>query len=74
MLIAFPIALTGSTTMYRSNRRSFLASVLFAAKGLTAPTKKYRVAVIGDTGHGDYGHGIDTVWTAFETDGSGSGR
>jgi predicted dehydrogenase len=23
---------------------------------------KYRVAVIGSTGHGDYGHGIDTVW------------
>jgi predicted dehydrogenase len=22
----------------------------------------YRVAVIGHTGHGDYGHGIDTVW------------
>ena len=22
--------------------------------------------MIGDTGHGDYGHGIDTVWTAFE--------
>lgn len=25
-------------------------------------TRKYRVAVIGSTGHGDYGHGIDTVW------------
>ncbi|HZN36848.1 MAG TPA: Gfo/Idh/MocA family oxidoreductase [Pirellulaceae bacterium] len=23
---------------------------------------KYRVAVIGHTGHGNYGHGIDTVW------------
>jgi predicted dehydrogenase len=25
-------------------------------------TRKYRVAVIGSTGRGDYGHGIDTVW------------
>ena len=24
--------------------------------------KKYRVAVIGWTGKGDYGHGLDTVW------------
>ncbi|MDB5388066.1 MAG: oxidoreductase domain protein [Planctomycetaceae bacterium] len=23
---------------------------------------KYRVGIIGSTGHGDYGHGIDTVW------------
>ena len=52
--------------MYKYDRRSFLASVLTAANGLAASTKKYRVAVIGDTGHGNYGHGIDTVWTAFE--------
>lgn len=25
--------------------------------------KTYRVAVIGRTGRGDYGHGVDTVWT-----------
>src|SRR5262245_6541312 len=24
--------------------------------------KRYRVGVIGRTGHGDYGHGIDSVW------------
>jgi predicted dehydrogenase len=24
--------------------------------------KTYRIGVIGRTGHGDYGHGIDTVW------------
>ncbi len=29
-------------------------------------TKPYRVAVIGHTGRGNYGHGIDTVWRAFE--------
>lgn len=28
------------------------------------PTK-YRVAIIGHTGRGNYGHGIDTVWTRF---------
>lgn len=52
--------------MYITNRRSFLTSVLAAATGAAAPTRKYRVAVIGHTGHGNYGHGIDTVWSAFE--------
>ena len=28
--------------------------------------KKYRIGVIGDTGHGNYGHGLDTVWQAFD--------
>jgi predicted dehydrogenase len=28
--------------------------------------KKYRVAVIGRTGKGDYGHGLDVVWQALE--------
>lgn len=27
--------------------------------------KRYRVAVIGHTGRGNYGHGIDTVWRAL---------
>src|SRR5688500_10900380 len=26
---------------------------------------EFRVAVIGHTGRGDYGHGIDTVWARF---------
>ena len=26
------------------------------------PVNKYRVAVIGRTGKGNYGHGLDTVW------------
>jgi predicted dehydrogenase len=56
-----------SRNMYSTNRRSFVASMLCAATGLAAPSKKYRIAVIGDTGHGDYGHGIDTVWTAFQS-------
>jgi predicted dehydrogenase len=28
--------------------------------------KSYRVAVIGRTGRGDYGHGLDTVWLGFD--------
>lgn len=28
--------------------------------------KNYRVAVIGRTGKGNYGHGLDTVWKAFD--------
>lgn len=27
-----------------------------------SPSKKYRVCVIGSTGRGNYGHGIDTMW------------
>lgn len=27
---------------------------------------KYRVAIIGHTGRGNYGHGIDTVWASFK--------
>ena len=48
-----------------TNRRSFVSSMLSVPAALAAPAKKYRVAVIGHTGHGNYGHGIDTVWTAF---------
>jgi predicted dehydrogenase len=28
---------------------------------------KYTAAVIGRSGHGDYGHGLDTVWKAFDS-------
>ncbi|MGE0412477.1 MAG: Gfo/Idh/MocA family protein [Verrucomicrobiales bacterium] len=48
-------------------RRTFLSSALAvaaAAPGLTsrAGGGPLRVAVIGHTGRGNYGHGIDTVW------------
>jgi predicted dehydrogenase len=48
------------------NRRQFLAttiatSVAYAARAAEAE-RKLRVAVIGHTGHGDYGHGLDAVW------------
>lgn len=53
------------------DRRRFLvgATTLTAAaagpqalRGATAKPPKYRVAVIGHTGRGNYGHGLDRVW------------
>ncbi len=49
----------------KSTRRRFLgtvaaSSLAFAARGADAP--RLRVAVIGHTGRGDYGHGLDTMW------------
>lgn len=53
-------------------RRTFLAAAgamaLAAAEpgcgtaSQAQPKKKYRAAVIGHTGRGDYGHGLDKVW------------
>ena len=49
-------------------RRGFLAGATaltlagVVAKGAEAPKAKYRVGVIGHTGRGNYGHGLDTVW------------
>jgi predicted dehydrogenase len=48
------------------NRRQFLSSTAIAgaalgARGVEPPTQ-FRVAVIGHTGRGNYGHGIDTMW------------
>ena len=49
----------------KPTRRQFLetvaaSSLAFAARGADAP--RLRVAVIGHTGRGDYGHGLDTMW------------
>jgi len=53
-------------------RRTFLASagagtlvgpVLLDRAG-AAPSERFRVAVIGRTGHGNYGHSVDTAWKA----------
>jgi len=49
-------------------RRNFLkvgAAGLAAAPA--APSKRYRAAVIGHTGRGDYGHGWDTAWNGFDS-------
>ncbi|MBL8212091.1 MAG: Gfo/Idh/MocA family oxidoreductase [Bryobacterales bacterium] len=49
-----------------TSRRSFLSTLAVAASLPAAPSsKKYRAAIIGHTGRGNYGHGIDTVWSAF---------
>ena len=46
-------------------RRSFLAAasaVMVAPRFSKAAQSPRRVAVIGHTGRGNYGHGLDTVW------------
>lgn len=52
------------------NRRHFIHAA--AASGLTLnaltaqePGKRLRVGVIGHTGRGNYGHGIDTMWLSM---------
>jgi len=42
-------------------RRQFLVVALASGFALAAE-RKYRVAVIGHTGRGNYGHGLDTMW------------
>jgi predicted dehydrogenase len=42
------------------NRRTFLQTT---AAGLA--TRRYRVVLIGDTGHGNYGHDWDLAWNEF---------
>lgn len=49
-----------------TDRRSLLLAA-FAGLGAAAQRKKYRAAVIGHTGHGDFGHGLDVVWKAFNS-------
>lgn len=46
------------------NRRHFIAAAAFAGTSfaLRAEERKLRVAVIGHTGHGDYGHSVDMLW------------
>ena len=51
--------------MERRNLLKVGAAVLAAAHAATG--KKYRAAVIGHTGHGDYGHGWDTAWNGFDS-------
>jgi len=61
----------GTAGVPRFGRRQFLAgsaaSAVVAtqtgpAPALQPPPRKYRAAVIGHTGRGNYGHGLDTVW------------
>ncbi len=53
-------------------RREFEKKTALAGATLAVPyiargqSKKYRVAVIGRTGRGDYGHGLDEVWKEID--------
>lgn len=48
------------------NRRQFITTTAVASLALTSratdPSAKFRVAVVGHTGRGGYGHGLDTMW------------
>ena len=47
------------------SRRAFLASSAIALSlgpSVLAASERYRAAVIGYTGHGDYGHGLDVIF------------
>lgn len=46
-------------------RRTLLATTAGALGATAPPARQYRAAVIGHTGHGNYGHGLDVVWQAF---------
>jgi predicted dehydrogenase len=55
-------------------RRDFIAGTAFGLASLVAKQSsrakskeaKYKVAVIGRTGRGNYGHGLDVVWNEIE--------
>src|SRR4051812_14384179 len=59
-------------------RRAFVRTAIFSSLAMNAsaaPPDRLRVAVIGHTGAGDYGHGMDTLWLALpETEIVGVGR
>lgn len=48
------------------DRRSFLAAALSELGYAAPPRRRYRAAVIGHSGHGNYGHGLDVVWRALD--------
>ena len=48
------------------DRRGFLAAALSMLGYSAPPRRRYRGAVIGHTGRGNYGHGLDVVWRAFD--------
>src|SRR5262249_6193812 len=50
------------------DRRQFLKGALAGAVAARAAEKKrYRAAIIGHTGRGDYGHEWDTAWSGFDS-------
>lgn len=47
------------------HRRHILAAFTATPLAALAAEKKLRVAIIGHTGRGNYGHGLDTMWKAI---------
>lgn len=54
-------------------RRTFLQTASLAYLGIITPVygnskvqRSYRVGIIGNTGKGDYGHGLDKVWSKIQ--------
>ena len=51
------------------NRRDFLtttaATAAFALTARAEPDRKWRVAIIGHKGRGDFGHGVDAMWLSL---------
>src|ERR1041384_8080469 len=46
-------------------RRCVVAAAAGALASRVLAASKYRAVVIGDTGHGNYGHDWDTAWTGL---------
>ena len=64
--IDFSITPQPLTSHHAMNRRNFLTTTAAAGLAFAAhaaePARKTRVGIIGHTGKGDYGHGLDTMW------------
>src|SRR5437667_6636200 len=54
------------TPLPRSGGQGRLIAAARLIAGRIAMPKTYRVAVIGRTGKGNYGHGLDVVWKALD--------
>ena len=57
--------LTRRYHQHAMQRRSFLSLSAAALSGAAAARTRWRVGIIGHTGRGNYGHGIDNVWLSF---------
>ena len=44
----------------------FRISNLKFLSGAIIDMAKYKIAIIGSTGRGDYGHGLDAIWQKFD--------
>lgn len=74
MNVKHPHVVPAKSVVDSISRRGFITAsgVMAVATTLSstawgAASKRYRVAVIGHTGRGNYGHGLDTVWLELPT-------